>query len=148
MCRYLTVSCHPHHSGILFFIAVELDGTTVITHFSKGKANHLLLFLGDSASLLLHLVINFRAEAGHNVEFYTTKVACSHVIINSRDAPYKTLLAVGLEERAGLRTLYHGRIHHRIGFIPIPCQHLVGSVAQAFVSFLAMRACAVRKVGV
>ena len=65
------------------------------------------------------------------------------------DMPHcKAFLAVGLEERAGLCALYHGRVHHRIGFIPIPCQHLVGSVTQAFVSFLAMGACAVRKVGV
>ena len=147
-CRYLIVSCQPHYSGILFFIAIELDGTTVVTHFGKGKANHLLLFFSYGTALLLNLVVNLRAETHHYFVTDTLQVSHPHIVVNARDTPRKTFLAVGPEERAGLCSFYHGRVHHPIGFIPIPCQHLVGCVAQAFVSFLAMRACAVRKVGV
>ena len=91
---------------------------------------------------------DFRAEARHYFVSGTAQVSRPHVVVDTRYAPRKAFLAVGFEERAGLRPLYRGRIHHRIGFIPIPCQHLVSCVAQAFVSFLTMRACAVRKVGV
>lgn len=137
-----------HKCRVLFFIAVELGGTAVVTHFGKREANHFLFFLRNGASLLLHLVVDFRAEARHYFVSGTAQVSRPHVVVDARYAPRKAFLAVGLEERAGLRPLYHGRIHHRIGFIPIPCQHLVGCVAQAFSRFPAMGACAVRKVGV
>ena len=137
-----------HKCRVLFFIAVELDGTAVVAHFGKREANHFLLFLRDGASLLLHLVVDFRAEARHYFVSGTAQVSRPHVVVDARYAPRKAFLAVGLEERAVLCPLYHSRVHHRIGFIPIPCQHLVGSVAQAFARFPTMCTCAVRKVGV
>ena len=144
--RRLLVFCQPHQCGVLFFIAIELDDTAVVAHFGKGEADVSLLFLGDGASLLLCLVVDFRAEARHYFVSGTAQVSRPHVVVDARYAPRKAFLAVGLEELAGLIALYHGRIHHRIGFIPISCQHLVGCVAQAFAGSLAMCACAVRKV--
>ena len=100
--RYLLVSCQPHQCGVLFFIAVELDGTAVVAHFGKREANHFLLFLRDGTSLLLHLVVDFRAEARHHFVSGTAQVSRPHVVVDARYAPRKAFLAVGLEERAGL----------------------------------------------
>ena len=61
--RSLLVSCQPHQCGILLFIAVELNGRAVVAHFGKGEADVSLLFFGDGAAQLLHLVINVSAEA-------------------------------------------------------------------------------------
>ena len=76
------------------------------------------------------------------------QVGYSHVVVDARDAPRKAFLAVGFKERTKLCALYRGRVYNGIGFIRIPCEHLVGCVAQAIACFLAMGACAVRKVGV
>ena len=146
--RSLLVSCQPHQCGILFFIAVEFDGRAVVAHFGKGEADVSLLFLGDGAAQLLHLVINVSAEARHDFPFCSVQIGCAHVVVDAGDAPRVAFLVVGVEERTGLRARYHGRVCHPIGFIPIPRQHLVGCVAQAFVSFLAMGTCAVRVVSV
>ena len=64
-----------HKCRVLFFIAVELDGTAVVAHFGKREANHFLLFLRDGASLLLHLVVDFRAEARHYFVSGTAQVS-------------------------------------------------------------------------
>ena len=76
--RYLLVSCQPHQCGVLFFIVVELDGAAVVAHFGKREANHFLLFLRDGASLLLHLVVDFRAEARHYFVSGTAQVSRPH----------------------------------------------------------------------
>ena len=146
--RSLLVSCQPHQCGVLFFMAVELDGTAVVAYFGKREANHFLLFLRNGASLLLYLVVDFGAKARHYFVSGTAQVSRPPVVVNARDTPRKTFLAVGSEERARLCSFYHGRVHHPIGFIPISCQHLVGCVAQAFAGSLAICACAVRKVSV
>lgn len=124
-----------HKCRVLFFIAVELDGTAVVAHFGKREANHFLLFLRNGASLLLHLVVDFRAEARHYFVSGTAQVSRPHAVVDARYAPRKAFLAFLLIVRTWLCTRYHGRVHHRIGFIPIPCQHLVDSVAQAFARF-------------
>lgn len=124
--RYLLVSCQPHQCGVLFFIAVELDDTAVVAHFGKGEADVSLLFLRNGASLLLCLVVDFGAKARHYFVSGTAQVSRPPVVVNARDTPRKTFLAVGPEEWAGLCSFYHGRVHHPIGFIPISCQHRVG----------------------
>ena len=103
--RSLLVSCQPHQCGILFFIAVEFDGRAVVAHFGKGEADVSLLFLRNGASLLLHLVVDFRAKARHYFVSGTAQVSRPHVVVDARYAPRKAFLAVGLEERAGFTTV-------------------------------------------
>lgn len=131
-----------HKCRVLFFIAVELDGTAVVAHFGKGKADHFLLFLGDGASLLLHLVVDFRAEARHYFVSGTAQVSRPHVVVDARYAPRVAFLVVGVEERTGLRARYHGRICHDITLPRVLCEHLVRRVPQAFVCSFAVRSAA------
>ena len=131
-----------HKCRVLFFIAVELDGTAIVAHFGKREANHFLLFLRDGASLLLHLVVDFRAETRHYFVSGTAQVSRPHVVVDARYAPRKASLAVGLEERAGLRTLYHIRIQNHIPLLRTHFEHRVGCVAQALAGFLAVSASA------
>ena len=148
MCRYLTVSCQPYHSSVLFFIAIKLDGTTVITHFSKGKANHLLLFFSYGTALLLNLVVNFRAEAHHYFVTDTLQVCHPHIVVNARDAPRKTLLTLLFIVRTWLCTRYHFPVQHHIPFPPTRLKHRVGCMAQTLVGFLAVSASTVCVVNV
>ena len=103
--RSLLVSCQPHQCGILFFIAVEFDGRAVVAHFGKGEADVSLLFLGDGAAQLIHLVINVSAEARHDFPFCSVQVGSAHVVVDAGDAPRVAFLVVGLEERAGFTTV-------------------------------------------
>lgn len=124
--RSLLVSCQPHQRGILFFIAVEFDGRAVVAHFGKGEADVSLLFLGDGAAQLLHLVINVSAEARHDFPFCSVQIGCAHVVVDAGDAPRVAFLVVGVEERTGLRARYHGRVQHHIPFPSAQFKHHVG----------------------
>ena len=140
--RSLLVSCQSHQCGVLFFIAVELDGTAVVAHFGKREANHSLFFLRNGAALLLCLVVDFGAEACHYFVSGTAQVSRPPVVVDARYAPGKAFLAVGSEERAGLCACYHGRICHDITLPCVLCEHLVCRVPQAFVCSFAVRSAA------
>ena len=146
--RSLLVSCQPHQCGILFFIAVEFDGRAVVTYFGKGEADVSLLFLGDGAAQLFHLVINVSAEARYDFPFYSVQVGGAHVVADAGDAPCVAFLVVGFEERTELRARYHGRICHDITLPRVLCEHLVGRVVQTFVCSFAVRSTAKGEVAV
>ncbi len=108
--KYLTILSQSHYCSVLLFVAIELDGTTIVAHFGKGKTHHFLLFLSYSTALLLHFIVNFSAKTQHYFVADTVQVCRSHIIVNVGDAPSKTLLTVLLIVWAGLRTRYHIRI--------------------------------------
>ena len=101
-----------------------------------------MLFFGDGAAQLLHLVINVSAEARHDFPFCSVQVGSAHVVVDAGDAPRVAFLVVGVEERSGLCALYHSRICHDITLPRVLCEHLVRRVPQAFVCSFAVRSAA------
>ncbi len=118
-----------HQRGILFFVAVELDGLAVVSHFVEGLTDKLLFFFGDSTAHPLDLIVSGRAEARHDFEPDTAQVAGAHVVVDMGDAPREAFLTVGFVERTRLRAGYHGGVGQGE---PIPLaigELLVGKVA-------------------
>lgn len=92
-------------------------------------------------------VVDIRAEARHNFEFDTTQVGYPDIIVDECDTSREPFLAILIIIRTELRIRYHGQIHRRIGFIPIPLLAFCVLYRADFLS-LAVRSATIYEVGV